>query len=147
MLKANKLLDIIYDYEDIYEMANIPSRLHKFGVEVKLQVLQPGNKKIKHGVRVKILKDGEKDFSVILDINPDKIRIVPKHKSFLKGKELRELIKNIKKYRIPLLMLWYDTRMDILELRDLMNKIDKNKEFEINIPGYKGTNKNYTRIK
>lgn len=132
MSKVNKILGLLEDdYENIYEMANIPPSVHNFGINVKLNVIQPGNKKIKHGPRIKIFKRVPSDgFAIILNKEKNKIRLDPDNKKesiFLKGKELRLLITNIKKYRTPLLKLWNDPGMDIIELRRLMDKIDNEK--------------------
>lgn len=142
--KAKEMLDYL-DEDKIYEMSNIPFRVHKLKDGIKLNVLQPG-KEYPHPERVKIMKRGEKDFLIRLSVDVLSIKIV-KGESFLSGKELRELMEYIKKYRIPLLMLWHDSFLDIDDYEVLVNKIEQGQEFEIKIPGHKGTNKKYKKVK
>jgi hypothetical protein len=49
------------------------------------------------------------------------------HKNHISEKKLNNLISNIKKYRIPLLNMWYDPSMTQKELLDQMKDIDKGK--------------------
>lgn len=109
--------------ELLYSFANIPPKIHQFGINVKLNVWQPGYRKFPHAPCVRVFrKSFDESFSIGLEDSDIK---VVSGKSFLKGKELNILFEGIRKYRIPLLMMWFDEAMDILELRNLMDQIDK----------------------
>ena len=116
--------------EALYSMANVPAKIHKLGVDVKLHLYQPGNKKIPHAPRVKVFRKSLEDgFSVILDKDLTKMKV--KRKPFLKEKEFKKVVDGIKKYRIPFLMMWHDETMDVFELRSLMDKVDKDVKLEL----------------
>lgn len=119
---------MLTDKELFLEMANIPPQLHGFGVEVKLQLFQPG--KITHAQRVRVFRgDPNKDdqcFVVTLREDPTKIEYL-EGKVFLSKKELDLVIAGIKKYRIPFLIFWYSPGMDSDELKALMKQVDEGK--------------------
>lgn len=115
---------IIKENDLILEFANVTPKVHKFGIEVRLHVMQPGvNDKIKHGPRVKVFvtKPGP-DFSITLETNP---RVVGNWRNIVSEKEKNILITNIKKYKSAFISFWNDPAMGTDELRELMDEIDK----------------------
>lgn len=109
--------------EALFEMANVPGRVHRFGVDVKLNLLQPGRKMYQHAEQVKVFR-GDQEFLVDLREDPNEI----KHrdgKVFLSKQDFDKVIDGIKKYRIPFLIFWYSPKMDIDELEELMRQVDR----------------------
>ena len=105
----------------ILEFANLSSKEHNFGVDVRLHVMQPADKLLKHAPRVKVYKKGESgSFSISLTDNPKVIGTC-----FLSQKELNILLKNIKKYKNAFLEFWNDSDMSTNELTDLFRQIDQ----------------------
>lgn len=107
------------------EMANVPSRVHRFGVDVKLNLLQPGKRVHQHAERVKVFR-GDQEFVVDLREEPAEIQ----HRSgevFLSKSDFKKVIDGIKKYRIPFLIFWYSPKMDLDELEVLMKQVDEGK--------------------
>ena len=114
-----------YKREVIFEMANVDPRDHKFGVDVKLNILQPGDKKPSHGPRIKVfMNDIGDSFSISLNKDPEKIKVVA-GESFLSVKKLKLLISKIKKYRMAFLDFWNNPSMTTRQLVDRMEEIDK----------------------
>ena len=112
----------------LMEMANVPSRIHEFGVDVKLQLLQPGKRVYQHAERVKVFRgsnpnDKELSFVVSLRESPDDIDFI-EGRIFLSKKEYNLVLNGIRKYRIPFFMFWYSPGMDLDELKQLMNEVD-----------------------
>ena len=122
------------NFEVIMDMANIGPRSHKFGVNLKMHILQPGNKKIQHGPRVKFFKKGLEfsGFSISLNEDSSKIKFISgSYKTLINTTELNSLIEKIQKYRIPLLNMWNDPDMTQDELLDQMELIDQGKEVKL----------------
>jgi len=111
----------------ILEMANIGPQLHKFGVNVKMHLLQPGNKQLSHGPRAKFFKNSIDDgFSISISVESSKIKIVSGEDSKIVSEgEKNVLVEQVKKYRIPLLNFWKNSSMTVDELRDEMDAIDE----------------------
>jgi hypothetical protein len=103
-------------------MANVGPRDHKFGVDVKLHIYQPGDQKLQHGPRIKIFKSNQ-DYSITLNSDPNKMFIVGK--SFLNNRENKIVLDNVRKYRSAFIKFWNDPNMTTEELRDLMDIIDE----------------------
>jgi hypothetical protein len=106
----------------LLEMANVPSRIHGFGVDVKLNLLQPGKRIHQHAERVKVFR-GDNEFVVDLREDPHLIQ----YRSgtvFLSKTDFKKVIDGIKKYRIPFLIFWYSPKMDLDELEVLMRQVD-----------------------
>ncbi len=122
------------NFEVIMDMANIGPRSHKFGVNLKMHILQPGNKKIQYGPRVKFFKKGLEfsGFSISLNEDGSKIKFISgSYKTLINTTELNSLIERIQKYRIPLLNMWNDPDMTQDELLDQMELIDQGKEVKL----------------
>jgi len=120
--------------EIIMNMANIDPRSHKLGVNLKMHILQPGNKKIQHGPRVKFFKKGLEfsGFSISLNEDVEKIKFISgSYKLLINATELNSLIEKIQKYRIPLLNMWNDPDMTQDELLDQMKLIDQGKDVKL----------------
>lgn len=107
----------------LFEMANIGPKTHKFGIDVKLNILQPGDRKISHGPRIKVFR-GDKDFSITLNKDASKMKIVGK--SFLSPKETKTVLTKVSKYRNAFLNFWNNQQMTTDELREEMDAIDNN---------------------
>lgn len=106
-------------------MANIGPRLHKFGVDIKMQILQPDDKKLMHGPQVGFFKDSPGEgFSISIDPDPEKITLIGGPSGLVKQCEADRLIEQVKKYRIPLLNFWHQSGMTVDELRDQMDKVN-----------------------
>jgi hypothetical protein len=109
----------------IYEMATLHPREHGFGLDVKLNILQPGDKKLPHEPRVKVLKKGhDADFSIMLSEDPDKMQLIDEYEGIISTKEYNKLFADVQKYRMPFLAFWRDSNMSVLELRELMAAVD-----------------------
>lgn len=122
-------------FEDfIFEFANVPNRIHRLGVDIKLQVSQPGDKEYPHAPRVKVFRHSDDEpeaFTISLNIDPVKIKLQDGTFSGLLSRgQFKNLMEFVKKYRIPLLNLWYRPGADILELRDEMDAIDRGEDVE-----------------
>jgi len=114
-------IQIEYENDQILEFANMSAKMHNFGVDVKLHVMQP-NKKLQHGPRVKIFKpNAEGSFTITLEENP---RVIGNYKNIVSKSELNILLSKIKKYRNAFIQFWNDDGMDTNELQDLFRQID-----------------------
>ena len=117
----------------VADMANIDPEEHHFGIDVKLNVPQPGNRMYPHAPRVKVFKASPKiNFSISLNPNPTKIRLLRSGDPYkvIRRADLKPLLEKIKKYRIPLLMLWYDQGMTTKEFIKLMKRVDQNESLD-----------------
>lgn len=106
------------------DMANIGPKAHNFGIEVKLNILQPGNRKIQHGPRIKVFKIPKISFSVSLNKDENKVKIIGDPLKVIKRNEVKSLLDKIKKYRMAFLMMWYDQGMTQEELLALMKRVN-----------------------
>lgn len=112
----------------IFEMANIAPEDHGFGVNLKMHILQPGDKQPGHGPRVKFFRnDPRKDcITISVHLKEEGIRLVGEApKGLATRAEINRLIENVKKYRIPLWNMWYDSGMTQRELLQEMDAIDR----------------------
>lgn len=110
--------------DHIVEMANIDSRTHGFGVDVKLHLMQPGNS-LRHGPRVKVFKKTLQDsFSIILSKKESEIILDPNtdYKPLLNKTQYLQVLDGVKRHRIAFLKFWNTPTMTVDELKDLMNK-------------------------
>lgn len=113
------------ELHEIYEMATLHPKEHGIGVDVKLNILQPGDKKLPHEPRVKVIKKGvDTDFSIELNANADKMRSIGDYKDLMTTKEYNLLMTEVKRYREAFLAFWHDPTMSVTELQDLMKKVD-----------------------
>lgn len=112
----------------LFEMANVPKRIHRLPMDIKLQVAQPGDKEYRHAPRVKVFRhrdDEPEAFSIHLNLDATKIGIQEGiFSGLISSGQFNQLIDFIKEYRVPLLNLWYRPGADIMELRDEMDEID-----------------------
>jgi hypothetical protein len=110
--------DIYLEYPGLLEMASIGPKLHKFGINVKLHIYQPGDKKIPHGPRIKVYSmNGSEDFSISLSNDASKINHIT-GASFLSDRELEFLIGKIRKHRASFMKFWNDPKMSVDDLLD-----------------------------
>jgi hypothetical protein len=108
------------------DMANIDPKEHQFGVNVKLNILQPGERKYKHGPRVKVFnKDPDINFSVALNKSSDELKIIGDPAKVISWKDLVTLLSKIKKYKMAFLIFWYNRSMSVREWKKLILRIDK----------------------
>jgi len=127
MNHIDRMLEVIeYERDNklILEFSNIGPKTHKFGVDVKLHLMQPDNKdKLKHGPRVKIFKTKPGfDFTITLEKVP---RVIGDWKKLVSEKEKNILMQKIEHYREAFLKFWNDPGMTSDEFKDLMDEIDK----------------------
>jgi hypothetical protein len=109
----------------IEEFANIGPRSHKWGVDVKLHLMQPEDKKLQHAPRIKVFRGSWTNYGENFTITlTEKPFIVGDYKKVVTSREMKMLMNNVVKYRIPLLNFWYDSHRDLDELRDQMDIID-----------------------
>lgn len=110
----------------ILEFANIGPKTHKFGVDIIFHVMQPGDKKLKHGARAKFMKrNTNEEFCITISDDP---KVIGNWKELVTQSELTTLIGNIKNFKIPLLNFWYDSKMDTDELAEQMDIVRNGKE-------------------
>ena len=138
MSNFKKILNSIkeYDADTIFEMANVSEKYHKLGINIKLNVIQPTDKKIKHGPRVKCFNNSSsKNFSISLDEDPTKMKLMAgDYKDLIDTKEFNILLNYLKKYRIPYLNLWYNWKLDVDDLMNQIDQIDRGFEVELEKP-------------
>jgi|GEM_PF-3337720 len=113
----------------VFEMANIPERVHHLGMDIKLNVAQPGDKRYSHEARVKVFRNNIKiSFEITLDKNPAAMKLVGDFEILLNRKQYNRLIEFVKKYRMPLLNLWNNQEMDVDEFEIQMKAVDSGVE-------------------
>jgi len=72
MSNFKKILDILKE-DTIFEMATLSPKDHNLGVDIKLHILQPGDKQLSHGPIIKCLKsNNDKNFSISLNVDKHK---------------------------------------------------------------------------
>jgi len=120
----------------IFEMANISPQAHKFGVNLKMHILQPGDRQMPHGPRVKFFRHVPGDgFSISLNQDVSKIGIVAGVSSKIATvSDVNKLIDCVKKYRIPLLNMWSYSGMSQDELLEEMAEINAGKTVRLRSP-------------
>jgi hypothetical protein len=104
----------------ILEFANIGPSIHEFGVEVNLHLMQPDDKKLKHSPRIKVYIGSWKtgaNFTITLENNP---RVIGKTTDIVNGKELKILLKQVKKHRLAFIEFWNNSDMTVDQLKELM---------------------------
>jgi len=113
------------------DMANITPDEHQFGIDVTLNITQPGERKYKHGPRVKIFRENpDINFSVALNKDFKEPKIIGNPYKVIRRKDLAPLLQEIQKYRIPFLMFWYDRTMSTSKLLKLMQRSDNGESLE-----------------
>lgn len=111
--------------ENLFEMANINPTTHQFGIDIKLNVMQPGNIKLSHGPRVKCFtNNSDQDFSIALNVDAEKMFLVGDYHGLITTKEFNRLFALVTKYRIPFLNMWYNPKMDSYEWKQQVDEID-----------------------
>ena len=120
------------DQNYLAEMATLGPKDHKLGIDIKIHIYQPGRaERLSHGPRVKCFKPNtSSDFSITLNVDPNKMYLVGSYDKILSTKDFNKLFGLIKKYRIPLLNMWWDAYMTSSELRGEMDEIDLGVEVE-----------------
>mgnify|MGYP000941614113 CR=1 FL=1 len=112
-------------YKAIYEMANIPERVHRLGMDIKLNVAQPGDKRFSHEARVKVFrKDIKESFEIAIGKNSSTTKLIGDFNILLNRKQYNRIIEFVRKYRMPLLNLWNHQEMDVDEFEAQMKAID-----------------------
>lgn len=110
----------------IEEFANIAPETHKFGVDVRFHLMQPNDKKLQHGPRLKVYKiswlKGE-NFTISISDNPI---VIGNWKQVVTKKELNILLDKVKKYKVALLNFWYDPSKTTYDFEKQMKMIDNN---------------------
>lgn len=104
----------------IFEMANIPSRVHKLKIDVKFNVLQPGNKVLNHDPRIKVFQKMDLYNCYYINLKGEiTIDHIPK-KEFLSTKQLKKIIKHFEINQDAYLKLWHTTAMTVDEFEELL---------------------------
>jgi hypothetical protein len=115
--------------DSVFEMANIPERVHHLGMDIKLNVAQPGDERYSHEARVKVFRNNFKiSFEITLDKNPAAMKLVGDFEILLNRKQYNRLFEFVKKYRMPLLNLWNHQEMDVDEFEIQMKAVDSGVE-------------------
>jgi len=131
MKKFKKYIEdqqLIKEEELILEFATIGPKSHKFGVDVKLHIMQPGDKKLQHAPRVKIIKKGVNgDMSIRIDNQ----EVIGDYTKFMTSKELKIIKSKIVHYKNAFLNFWNDPDMDSDEFLDMFSQIDRGFTIEL----------------
>lgn len=115
----------VAEYAAIYEMANIPERVHRLGMDIKLNVAQPGDKRFSHEARVKVFRNDIKEsFEIAFEKSSSRIRLIGDFNILVNRKQYNRLVEFVRKYRMPLLNLWNHQEMDVDEFEAQMKAID-----------------------
>ncbi len=116
------------EFLPVFEMANIPRRVHGLPMDIKLNVLQPGDRRYPHGPRVKVFRRTPEEpaaFVVRLSRNAQQIDIIEgAFGALINRSQFNQLLSFVRKYRTPLLNLWNNTGMDVDEFEAQMKAID-----------------------
>lgn len=122
----SKFKKYLVEQEYLFEMSTIGSKVHQFGIDIKLHILQPGKNKLSHGARVKCIKSNiNSDFSISLNEDPTKMFLIGDYSKLISTKEYNHLFELVVKYRIPFLNMWHDPYMSQDDLREQMDDIDR----------------------
>ena len=115
--------------QPIYEFANVPQRVHHLGMDIKLHIAQPGDRVYQHGPRVKVFRHDpaeENAFGIRLSPQEQEIELIEGTFSGLMNRgQFKKTLAFVRKYRVPLLNLWYRPGADIMEFQDEMRLIDR----------------------
>lgn len=117
--------------QPIYEMVNVAPEDHGFGVNLKMHILQPGDKWTGHGPRVKFFRHNSKTDCILISLHPDasRIAIVARGKDApATGREENILLAKVKQYRVPLWNMYHDPDMTQRELLLEMGEIDAGRQ-------------------
>lgn len=106
--KSEQLIELIL------EMANFGPKDHKLGIDIKFHCLQPGNKKLKHGPRLKVFR-GNQEFVLTIENEPKIIG----DSNWLNKKELEKTIKFVSLNKDAFLKFWNDSSMVASELTSM----------------------------
>lgn len=111
---------------EVHSMANVPQRVYRLPLapSVKFNILQPGDLRLNHAPRLKVFMKNPRtgpNFSISLTKDP----VVVAGESFLSAKDLKLVLEHVAKYHEAYLALWNDDGLDIDDLREKMDAIDK----------------------
>ena len=131
------------DCESVFDMVTMSPVEHRLGVDLKANILPPGRRKRGCGPRIKFFKglDMDRCFVVSLDPDRDKIAVSKGDPSALVvvGEDLRTLLENVRKYRMPLLHMWYEPGMTHCEMLEEMRAVDKGEDLPCRKNATRGT--------
>lgn len=113
---------LLEENELILEFANLEPEEHNFGSNLKMHVMQPGDRKLQHGPRVKFFNN-EHEFSVSISKNLDDIKVIGDYTKLITTRELNKIRINVHKYHIPLLTFWNDPKMTTKALLKMMEEV------------------------
>lgn len=118
-----------HQQQPIYEFANVPQRVHHLGMDIKLHIAQPGDRVYQHGPRVKVFShDPSEENAFVIRLSPQEqeIELIEGTFSGLMNRgQFKKTLAFVRKYRVPLLNLWYRPGADIMEFQDEMRLIDR----------------------
>lgn len=113
----------------ILEFANMSPAQHKLEVNLGLHVMQPTDKKLKHGPRAKFfsINNPKDNFCITINDNP---KVIGKYDKLISERDLNKLVQHITQFKIPLLNFWYNPYMFTDELERQMDKVRNGKPVE-----------------
>jgi hypothetical protein len=134
------ILSVLKEDDMILEFANLDPTMHQMDVDIVLHIMQPGDKQLKHGPRLKFFKKGSSEtFSITVSNNP---KIIGNWKELVSKRELNVLIENTKRFKVPFLNFWYDSMMTVGELIEQIHKVKDGKDVVSTfVDGFKRGNK------
>lgn len=114
-------LDIERENDLILEFANIEPYEHNLGIDVVMHIMQPGDKKLKHGPRAKFFSHGSKEeFCVSINDHP---KFIGNYRALISERDANKLLQEIVIFKIPFLNFWYDSRMTTGMLAKEMSQV------------------------
>jgi len=120
------LKDYLKEESHLIEMTNIGPKLHRFGIDVTLHLLQVGDFKLSHGPRIKILKGKKELFVITLPKDIRDLKIIGDTDE-LKSKDIKTLINIAKHYKEAFVSFWCNKYMKVDDLLDYIEAINLNK--------------------
>lgn len=120
-----ELLSISEEDNLILEFANFEPEEHKLGSNLKMHIMQPGDKKLQHGPRIKLFNN-ESDFTITISSDINKIKVIGNYANLISDSTLKKIKTNAVKYSSAFLKFWNDPLMTTKALLREMKKIDNN---------------------
>jgi hypothetical protein len=122
-----KLLEEFVNQTDmlVEEFSNASPDEHGWGIDVKFHIMQPSDKRLQHGARIKVFRQSwasGDNFTITISDEP---QVIGDYSKVVTTKELNVLLFKVKKYRSALLSFWNNPNMSMSELRTAMDNIDR----------------------
>jgi hypothetical protein len=120
-----EFVEYLKEDENIFEMATLHPNEHKFGVNVKIHILQPGDKRLPHGPRLKIFSQKDVVFIITLPKDVRDIRVIG-DTAKLKPKDVEILLDVASFYKEAFVTFWCNPLMSVSELMLFIKSINVN---------------------